>query len=408
MSVGSSGRRTAAVLFAWVAAAAGVAVPRLAGAQGDAPAAPGGELRRVEGRVLRGSGSGEQPLSGQFVVLHRISSDSAGPVDSVRTGRDGRYVFSYRAAADRPMYIVSTRYSGIAYFTPPLTAAVVRGDSATVMVYDTSSAGEPLVARGRHFIVSPPEASGSRRVVDVFEVANESPLTRVAGSNPHGTWRVQLPDGATNPQVGQGDIPPDAVRFAQGSATIFSPFSPGIRQVVLTYELPPSAGDVALPFDQPVSTLEVLVEGGGAQASGPVQPQEGVALEGRQFDRFLGQDVPRGAVVRLTLPGGRADFSRLRTLALVALAGLALTLGIVHGRRGRGAADGTASAEGPATEEPSETHALARAIAALDDAHEGRDGPSPEEVAAYAQRRAALKAQLIAALAAEDEVGAPT
>lgn len=412
MPVRSSRRAVAAAMLAGGAVFLTAAPAGEVGAQGPPGGAPppassaSAELRRVEGRVLRGTPESERPVAGQFVVLHRISSDSAGPVDSMRTGRDGAYAFAYRASGDRSMYIVSTRYAGIAYFTPPLTQSVVRGDSATVFVYDTTSAGEPLVARGRHFIVSPPEASGNRRVVDVYEVANETPFTRVAGSNPHGTWRVQLPEGAANPQVGQGDIPPDAVRFAQGSATIFSPFSPGIRQVVLTYELPPSAGAVAVPFDQPVSTVEFLVEGGGAQASGPVQRQEGVSLEGRSFDRFLGQDLPRGATVNLTLPGGRADFSRLRALALVALAGLALTLGIVAGRRGRADAVAGAPAEGIAdTADPSEPHVLARAIAALDAAHEGREQPSPEEIAAYEQRRAELKARLVAALAAADDAG---
>lgn len=374
----------------------------LAGAQAPSAAASGTEARRVEGRVLRGTGEGERPVPGQVVVLHRISSDSAGPVDSMRTGRDGAYRFSYRTTGDGSMYVVSTRYSGIAYFTPPLTRPVVRGDSATVLVYDTTSVGDPLVARGRHFIISPPEASGNRRVVDVFEVANESPSTRVAGSNPHGTWRIRLPDGASSPQVGQGDVPPDAVRFEQGVATIFSPFSPGIRQVVLIYELPVTATQLTLPFDQPVSTVEILVEGAGAEASGPVQRQETVALEGRQFDRFLGQDLPAGATVSLTLPGGRASLARLRNLALVALAALALTLGVVYGRKAR--APGAGPAGTPVPEDTTNPEVLARAIAALDAAHEGRASPTPAEVAAYERRRAELKAQLVSALAAADEV----
>ena len=82
--------------------------------------------RTVAGRVLVG-GADERPVGGQFVVLHRIGSDSAGAVDSARTTRDGRYRFTYRHSGGDAIYIVSTRYAGIAYFTPPLRDSAVSG-----------------------------------------------------------------------------------------------------------------------------------------------------------------------------------------------------------------------------------------------------------------------------------------
>src|SRR5262245_16796672 len=164
-------------------------------AQGPLPPATGtqgtpGEVRTVSGRVMRGSADSPQPVTGQMVVLHRISMDSSGPIDSARTAVDGAYRFKYRLEGPRSMYIVSARYSGVAYFTSPLREKAVSSPDADVTVYDTTSAGFPLTVRARHVVIAPAEAGGVRRVVDVYEVANDSNRTLVAGAAP--TWRVKL------------------------------------------------------------------------------------------------------------------------------------------------------------------------------------------------------------------------
>jgi hypothetical protein len=338
------------------------------------------------------------------VVLHRIGSDTAGPVDSARTSRDGRYRFSYRASGGDAMYIVSTRYAGIAYFTPPLRDSVVRSPGADVMVFDTTSTGAPLTVRGRHFVVSPPDEAGTRHVVDVFEVSNDSSRTRVAGTSPHGTWATRLPEGVRSPAVGQGEISPDAVRFDAGRAAIFAPFAPGVKQVVFTYEWPASGASLALSLDQPAGALEVLVEGSGVTIDGAVAREEPVSLEGRRFERFFAQNLPAGSTVRLA-KGPPGAGGRVRTVLLVVLATAALALGIVFGRRGGRPVAATAPVA------PTGPDALAQAIAALDAAQERRPAAEPAR-AAYAARRAELKARLVAALAespaAGDEVDAPS
>ncbi|HSA56419.1 MAG TPA: hypothetical protein VLE53_12000 [Gemmatimonadaceae bacterium] len=375
---------------------AGAAAAPLASGVAQNPAPPvGAQQRSVEGRVLRGDG--ERPVAGQYVVLHRIASDSAGPVDSARTAADGRYRFRYRVGPGEAMYIVSTRYAGIAYFTPPLREAAVRSPEGDVTVFDTTSSAIPLVVRGRHFVVSPPDADGTRHVVDVFEVANESTLTRVAGASPHGTWATRIPEGVRNPGVGQGDISPDAVRFDLGRAAIFAPFAPGVKQVVFTYELPPTQASLSLVLDQAAAMVEVLVEGSGAVASGAVTRQDVVALEGRQFERFVGSDVPAGAGVRLDLPGSPGGFGERRSVLLVALAAGALALGILFGRRG--ARTAPRAVPTPAIVDPDHPDTLAQAIAALDAVRDRQEAAGHATPAAWEARRAELKARLAAALA---------
>lgn len=350
------------------------------------------EERSIAGRVVRGTDTGPMVVAGLQVVLHRVSSTSAGPVDSVRTGRDGSYRFRYRTpAGDDAMYIVSAQHAGVAYFTPPIREAVVAGAGAEITVFDSSSTGPPLTVRGRHVVVSPPQ-DGRRHVVDVFELANETMVTRVPGASPHGTWNVRLPAGLENAAVGQGEVPPDAVQFAAERAVVFAPVSPGLKQVIFTYELPASRSELVLPLDQPMSLMEVLVEGGGAVLTeGALVRGEPVAVSGRQFERFVGRELSAGSRVRVGLPGP-AGTGRLRTLVLAAAAAAALALGIVAGRRVPAAPPAPVAAG-------ADPDALAQAIAALDTLREGGALPEGAAAAYYDERRATLKGQLVAALA---------
>lgn len=361
---------------------------------------PGSEVRTVAGRVLRGTTDGPQPVAGAVVVLHRIASDAAGPVDSLRTARDGSYRFRYRVAGDaQAMYIASVRWAGVAYFTSPLRQREVTGDDADISVFDTTSAGAPLAVRGRHVVLSPP-AGATRRVVDVFEISNDTILTRVPGSSPVGTWSVTLPSGATNPSVEQGEISPDAVQFVNGRATVFAPVPPGLKQIVFGYEVP-AAQPFVVTLDQSVTLLELLVEGGGVAVEGPLEHQEPVTVSGREFERFLGRELVAGASVRVDL-GDPGAAGRLRTLLLAAAGAVALALGIAAGRRGASRAEDVTVA----TAAPHDPETLARAIAALDAVWEARADTDAAR-AHWAERRAALKGRLVEALG-EVEARGPT
>lgn len=369
-----------------------------AGAQGALPPATGtpgtpGEVRSVDGRLLMGGSADSTPVAGHYVVLHRIAADAAGPVDSVRTGADGRYRMQYRLESTTSMYIVSARYASVAYFTPPLRAARVTGAEADLVVYDTTSATFPLTVRSRHFVVSPPDETGSRRVVDVFEVANDSSRTLVSPGT-QGTWRVRLPDGARDPQSSGGDVPTEALQFGDGVVTLQAPFPPGARQLVLSYLMPRSA-PIEVAVTEPTGRMELLVEGGGSTVSGSGLVAEApVTLEGRSFQRYVGGPIAAGNQVTVRFGGGGLG-GRSSQVALLALAAVAVALGILYGRR--------ALATGPAAVVVATTDAdqLARAMAALDEFYARPDRQDEASQAVYAERRAALKQQLVGALAVE-------
>ena len=368
-------------------------------AQGQLPPASGtpgvaGEMRTVSGRVLSGSSDTLRPVAGQTVVLHRISADSSGPVDSVLTSPSGGYRFRYRLAGPRSMYIVSSRYAGVAYFTTPLRDAEVTSPDGDISVYDTTSAAFPLTVRARHIVVAPPDAGGLRRVVDVLEVANDSTRTLVAAPGGR-TWRLALPPDASEPASGGGDLPAEAFRFEGGNADLLVPFPPGSRQLVLTYAIP--GRSVSIPVADPVTTLEVLLEGAGGTVSGAgLAPEDAVSMEGRTFQRFTAASVRAGSAFVVEGIGGGGG--RAGRVALLAVAAIAVALGIVVGRRGSSPA---APIAGPRTT----PDAIARQIAALDHVYaapERQSGPGGDH---YRARRSALMGQLVETMTAEGDRG---
>jgi hypothetical protein len=258
------------------------------------------------GRVVRQGDHDLSAVAGHWVTLHRVGSDTAGPLDSVRTDPMGRFAFRYRlSGASDAVYFVSATYDGIAYFSQPLAQPVVRGADAEITVFDTTSRPVALRVRGRHLIVGAPARAGLRSVVEVFELSNDTSLTLVApasaGDRP--TWTVDVPPTAVGFRVGQGDVPADAVTLLRGRAEVFAPFAPGLKQFSFSYELPSSAFPLSRPLTDGAGVFEVLLEEPGARVSVPrLRELAPVGVEGRTFRRFLAQDVPPGSSARVTVP----------------------------------------------------------------------------------------------------------
>jgi hypothetical protein len=316
------------------------------------------------------------------VTLHRVGGDSAGPLDSARTASDGHYAFQYRPfGAESAIYFVSASYGGIAYFTPPLRGRNVSGEDAEVTVFDTSSAPTGLGVRGRHVIVAAKDSTGRRTVIEVYELSNDSSYTLVGGG--------------TN-----GDVSPEAVTFDSGQALVHAPFAPGLKQLSFSYALPESRFPLSIPIGRETAVLEVLVEEPTAGASAPrlteVNP---VSVEGRNFKRFLGQDVPATGVLTVTVPRGASGSRRTALIVgLLGVLGAAMLLALARAavRRPPGPIRVEAYPERPIADV---AEGLAREIAELDAAFE-RDAPPGEEARlAYQRRREALKARLTEALA---------
>jgi hypothetical protein len=246
------------------------------------------------------------PVSGAWVVLHRVGPDRAGPLDSLQSDSRGRYAFNYeRTGSEDAVYFVSASHDGIAYFTPPLAEGKVTGDDAEITVFDTTSGHVPMSLRGHHVVVSAVDANARRAVMEVYDLSNDSSVTRIAvGDRPEdATWQVHLTPGATDFQVSQGDISAAAVAYANGVVNVFAPIAPGIKQLSFSYSLPANAFPLKLPLEKETGVYEILIEEKAGSVTGPhLKEVDPVTVEERNFRRFLASDMPENSVAVIDLP----------------------------------------------------------------------------------------------------------
>jgi hypothetical protein len=356
------------------------------GAQGTGPLVLAGHVVRVAGRDTT-------PLAGAVVVLHHVGMRTQGPLDSLRSDRAGRFRFRIADPDTGAMYVVSSLYAGIGYFSEPVTVRDRGGaDTLRLAVYDTSSTGAPLDVGMRHVVVAAANADGSRDVLDIVQVANPGATTRVARGDTAPTWRMLLPQGVQSFRVGDSDVPATAVRQSGDTVLVSAPIPPGIKQLVLTYVLPRAAGTLTVPIDQPTARLELLVEDSTAGASGArLSAARPVQLEGRTFRRFSASRIGAGEAATVTF-GARGGSRRLAWVAIVLAAGL---LGI-----GGWAAAHRHAVGAKAAPPTADGDALLRQIVALDERYASREAETPAaEWQEYQRKRAALKAQLADRLA---------
>jgi hypothetical protein len=370
--------------------------------------------RTVEGRVLhpdreRGDSTGMAPTPNTWVTLHRVGKDDAGPVDSMRTDAQGVYRFRFtpRGAADA-VYFASVNWSGIAYFTPPIRGEHTTGDAAEITVFDTTTRTFPLMVRGRHLIVGAVDSASERTVIEVFELSNDSVRALVSpeGQSAAATWSVAVPLAAREGRMSDGDVSPEAFKFEPGRASVFAPIAPGLKQISFSYRVPAASFPIAFTSEDGAVVFEVLLEEPQGMVRGEaftlVDP---VALEGRNFRRFLAQDVRPGARVIVELPTSRGLGRNMYVAALLVAIGFLMLLVLSRAMSRRRPASATETLAARREYSASRAGAaplherLASEIAALDTMYASQQSPSESVRVAYESRRAELVAALTDALA---------
>lgn len=290
----------------------------------------------ISGRVLYGPD--RKPLSGTWAVLHRVHMRGAsGPVDSIRTGPGGNYRLRISSADTTSMYVVSSWYRGIAYFSEPVP---VRGQKTAslkpILVYDTTSAGPPIRTQRRLVTIALPGKDGTRATLELVVLENPGTATRVARDTIHPTWSGLVPHEAIQFEPGEGDISPQAVGLRGDTLAVFGPIPPDdLKQLSYSYILPATAQRIAIPIDQPMDELDLLLEDTSATVAAPGLEKVGVqAIEQRRFAGYRTGALQPGAVVSITFPA--AGFSVQTMLPyVIGLVALALGAGLVVALRRR-------------------------------------------------------------------------
>jgi hypothetical protein len=284
----------------------------------------------VTGVVWRG-GPRRGPLVAAWVVLHRVTMQGGAPVDSARADARGRFSLVVGRPDTSAIYLASAWHHGVAYFSAPIPLPL-RGRRAidTLFVWDTTSTGPPLRVSRRLLTVARPKRDGTRDVLEIVELVNPDSRTHVSRDSVHPTWAGAIPAPAIQFQAGQGDFSAQAVARRDDSVLVFGPVQPGgPRQLTYGYVLPATEQPVAVPIDQQVQELDLLLEDTTAHAAAPAIVALGVtAIEDRRFARYRAGPVRAGAPVAIDFPRGAFRIEKLLPV-IVVIAAAALIGGLV-------------------------------------------------------------------------------
>ncbi len=350
---------------------------------------------RVTGRVARVAGRDTLPLGGIAVVLHRIGGRVQGPVDTAVSGPAGR--FSFRFSADTTAaYLLSARYGGIEYFSQPVATNPARPDTAVIVIVADTSSVAPVRIKQRTLLVSAPDESGTRSVLDWFVLSNPGELTRVAPDTVRGAWGTPLPPEAQNVELADhrmSQFSPEALVFRGDSVLIFAPLSPGDKELMLQYRIPGTLRRFVIPAEPVADSVFVMMEEPGARVgSRGFAAADSQTLDGRAFRRWAGTHRQFGDL-EIELPSALLSSRQLLVAMVVTIGAAFAMLAWVLVRRGRDMAPDPR----PSIPDPS---FLADAIARLDERLQGREAETPApEWARYQAERARMLALLQSALA---------
>ena len=346
-------------------------------------------LTTVAGRVVLPRAADTVPVPSARVVLHRVGRDRQGPLDSAMADASGRFRFRFRADT-AAIYLLSARWGDVEYFSPPVHTNPARPDTAMrVVVYDTSSTA-PIGVEARHIVVPRAGANGTRSVLDLIVLRNDGRVARVAPDSSRPTWRLVLPPGAGDMEVGEGDLSPDAIVREGDTVNVLAPLAPGQKQLSLEYNVTPVRGRLEFPVGSG-GPVNLLVEERSVRVSGgTLALADSQVIEGRSFRRYTGEVPAGGSVVLAVGAAGAAAVTRLALPVLVGAVAVILAAAAwwLLGRPSR-------RASGLLPEQ------MLDAIAALDARHAGRESETAaDEWGRYVAERARLKAELERALAA--------
>lgn len=285
----------------------------------------------LEGVVVRPDG----PVPGGEVILHRVTAEEAGEIDTVSVGDDGGFRFELPTVPDpegrNEVYFASASHHGVLYFGPAITTAVQLDSLYRIEVHDTASVpveGASLPVAVRYMIVEdpatarvPPSATAPAEprdregdegwlVTDLLQPLNDGDETLVPREGGV-VWSYPLPPGATDVEVGGAGITPDAAQLVGGRVAVSQPLPPGPRQSLVRYRLEGPTMEIPLPGR--TRSMELLIrepappfEVAGLEARGPVTMEEG----GATYRRFVGTDLVDATVTLVEgeeeggVPGG--------------------------------------------------------------------------------------------------------
>lgn len=244
----------------------------------------------------------EQPDAGALVVVHRVAGANAGPIDSLKAGRDGSFRWRFPYVPDpeqrNEVFFASVAHGGVSYFGAIIRTVADLDSLYVIRTYDTETAppqGAVIPVGARYVLLEEAKDTGWM-ATDLIHLEYKGTKTLVAA--PGGaTFLYPLPEGASDLQVGGAEVTPDQATLEGGILRVTSAIQPGEREFMVRYKVPSpyltlrypgETHEAELLVKEPAPPLEV----GGLQAAPPVEMEPGV-----NYRRYAGGDLRDFTVV---------------------------------------------------------------------------------------------------------------
>ena len=245
----------------------------------------------LEGIVLEG----DSTLDTGTVVLHRVGPEGSGEVDRTTLGAGGEFRFLLPNLPDADVqgdvYFASVDYERVMYFGSAITVREQLDSLYVVQVFqaeEVPAAGVSLPVEVRTIFIE--FAGDAWFATDLFAIDNRGTRTLVAQEDGV-VWSYPLPPGATDSELGEGDLPPGAVTFEEGRVLVSAPLPPGDRVLMIRYRLEDLGSTIPAPGTTEVFELLVKEPAPQFRVEG-LEPVDVVALTpGSSYRRYGGSEL---------------------------------------------------------------------------------------------------------------------
>lgn len=275
----------------------------------------------LEGIVFEG----DVAVDTATVLLHRVGPGGTGEVDAVPVGPGGEFRFLLPSVPDGDtegdIYFTSVEWDGVLYFGAGITALEQLDSLYVIQVFlaqEVPQEGLPLALEVRNIFL---EFTGEKWVAtDAFIIDNPGERTLVAQEGGV-VWSYPLPPGATEPELGEGDLPPNAVTFAGGRVLVSAPLPPGGRLLMIRYQLESLGSTIPAPGRTESFELMIREPAPPLRVEG-LEPVDVVALgPGSTYRRYGGTElVDVNLILVETAPLGSLPLEWLGLMSTVLLA----------------------------------------------------------------------------------------
>ncbi len=297
-----------------------MAVLLLIGAPASAYAQDSAE-GEITGQVINGTEGGGS-VAGTEITLITYADGAMSAITS--TTADGVGKFRFENVALEHTYMVSAKYMGVHYYYPVAFESGTETTMVEVGVCDVTASDQTIRIGVAHTIIEVTEEN--LKITEVYWLVNDGDMT-YAGID--GALIFTLPEGAFGFEAPQ-ELMIDYQPLEGNRIAYLVPFPPGERQLVYSYRLAKPETDeftLLLKVDYPTDNLEIMITGENTEVAvaglAPAEPV--VADSGERFIRFQGKNLPRNAIINLSLSnsstGGGFPLSILWVIMAAAIAG---------------------------------------------------------------------------------------